>query len=174
MRIRSAVLLLSLAVGAACGGAQTSPSSSVPSDGSKAASAWDSLTPAQKKDKMRTAVLPKMSVLFHDFDTQRYAKVTCATCHPCLRSGQAGYVQMECSSCHKPDGMPEKPKMPSAGLPKLTSADGFKLHKDRAPKTVSFMMTKVVPQMASLIGEQPYDPETKKGFGCFNCHVKAD
>jgi hypothetical protein len=173
MRICRVVLVSSLVALGACGGTQTAPSSAQ-SEGSKSTSGWDALSSAQKKDKMRTTVLPKMSVVFHDFDPQRFAKVTCATCHPCLRGGQAGYVQLECASCHKPDGMPEKPKMPSAGLPKLTSADGFKLHKDRAPKTVEFMMTKVVPQMASSIGEKPYNPETHQGFGCFNCHVKAD
>jgi hypothetical protein len=164
------LLLLCLAAAPACGGTQTTAAS----QGTSSGDGWDSLTPAQKKNKMRTVVLPKMTELFHHFDAQRYANVTCATCHPCTRSGQTGYVQMECSSCHKPDGMPEKPAMPSKALPKLSTADGFKIHKDKAPKTVEFMSTKVAPEMARLLGEPPYDPATHKGFGCFNCHTKAD
>jgi hypothetical protein len=27
-----------------------------------------------------------------------------------------------------------------------------------------------VPKMAGLLGEEPYNPETGKGFGCFSCH----
>jgi hypothetical protein len=36
-----------------------------------------------------------------------------------------------------------------------------------------FMVKTVVPQTAALLGQQPYDPATKAGFGCFGCHTKA-
>ena len=35
-----------------------------------------------------------------------------------------------------------------------------------------FMMKQVEPTMALLVGEQPYDPKTKAGFSCFECHTK--
>ena len=28
--------------------------------------------------------------------------------------------------------------------------------------------------MAGLIGEPPFDPKTKQGFGCTGCHTVAD
>ena len=160
--MRTSVLLVLCLIAAACGGSQTTAASQ-PAKGA----GWKTLTPAQRKDLMRTAVLPKMAPLFHDFDPQRFAKVTCGTCHPCTRSGQTGYVQLECVSCHKPDGIPDKPAMPSTALPKLSTADGYKLHNDRAPKTVQFMRAKVVPEMVRLLGEDT-------SFGCMSCHTKAD
>jgi hypothetical protein len=30
----------------------------------------------------------------------------------------------------------------------------------------------VEPQMASLLGEEPFDPKTKQGFSCFRCHTQ--
>ena len=167
--MRTSIVLLVCLVAAACGGSQQTAASQAYNTGS-----WDSLTPAQRKEKMRTVVLPKMSRLFHDFDPQRFSNVTCGTCHRCTRSGQTGYVQIDCVSCHKPDGIPDKPAMPSKALPKLAVADGFKLHKEKAPKTLAFMQETVVPEMAQILGEPRYDPATQKGFGCFNCHTKAD
>jgi hypothetical protein len=38
---------------------------------------------------------------------------------------------------------------------------------------VKFMGERVVPEMAKLLHEEPYNPETHQGFGCFHCHVKA-
>jgi hypothetical protein len=33
------------------------------------------------------------------------------------------------------------------------------------------MMERVEPEMATLLGLPPYDPNTHKGFGCGNCHL---
>ena len=62
-------------------------------------------------------------------------------------------------------------KMPNPKLPKLSFTDGFKKHMDKKPEITKFMMEKVVPEMATLLGTQPYDPKTQKGFGCAGCHV---
>jgi hypothetical protein len=37
---------------------------------------------------------------------------------------------------------------------------------------VAFMGKKVVPTIANLLGEEPFDPKTGKGLGCFECHTK--
>jgi hypothetical protein len=34
------------------------------------------------------------------------------------------------------------------------------------------MEKQVEPTMASLIGEEPFDVKTMKGFGCLGCHTK--
>jgi hypothetical protein len=34
------------------------------------------------------------------------------------------------------------------------------------------MAKQVVPTVAGLLGEQPYDPKTQQGFGCLECHTK--
>ena len=103
---------------------------------------------------MKTAVLPKMGSLFHDFDAKRYADPKCVLCHG---SGAK-------------DG---SFKMPNPELPKLdlTPAGMKAMHAKFAP-IVEFMSKKVVPTMAGLLGEQPYDPKTQQGFGCLECHTK--
>jgi len=62
--------------------------------------------------------------------------------------------------------------MPNPKLPKVPNdMPGFdKLSKDK-PDAVKFMSTKVVPEMAQMLGEEPFDPKTGKGFGCHQCHT---
>jgi hypothetical protein len=44
--------------------------------------------------------------------------------------------------------------------------------KEKKAKVLEFMMKTVEVETAHLIGEEPVDPQTKKGFGCLNCHTK--
>jgi hypothetical protein len=115
---------------------------------------WDKWSHDQKLEYMKTAVLPKMSGLFHDFDAKRFAEPKCVLCHG---SGAK-------------DG---SFKMPNPELPKLdlTPAGMKTMHAKFAPM-VEFMAKQVVPTMAGLLGEQPYDPKTQQGFGCLECHTK--
>lgn len=103
---------------------------------------------------MKSAVAPKMGGLFHDFDAKRYAEPKCTLCHG---SGAK-------------DG---SFKMPNPELPKLdVTPAGFKAMQAKSPAVVEFMGKQVVPTMAQLLGEPPYDPKTQKGFGCLECHTK--
>jgi hypothetical protein len=114
---------------------------------------WDKWSHDQKLEYMKTAVMPKMGALFHDFDAKRYAEPKCALCHGAgVKDGTF--------------------KMPNPGLPKLdVTPAGFKAMAAKHPKIVEFMEKQVVPTTASLIGEEPYDPATQKGFGCMGCHT---
>ncbi len=63
--------------------------------------------------------------------------------------------------------------MPNPALPKLDiTPAGFKALKAKKPTVVDFMIKHVEETTAELIGEQPFDPKTMAGFGCFNCHTK--
>jgi hypothetical protein len=137
------------------------PAASAPASAAPAASAgppgpgdWDKWTHDQKLEYMKTAVMPKMGGLFHDFDAKRYAEPKCVLCHG---SGAK-------------DG---SFKMPNPELPKLDlSPAGMKaMHTKKAP-IVEFMAKQVVPTTAELLGEPPYDPKTQQGFGCLQCHTK--
>ena len=111
----------------------------------------------QKIEHMKEAVMPKMGELFGSFDGDRYAKITCAT-------------------CHGPGAKEGKFEMPSAALPKLTMPTGdgepFAEEMKAHPEVTKFMMQQVTPEMVKLLpGVEPYDPATQKGFGCFGCHT---
>jgi hypothetical protein len=115
---------------------------------------WDSWTKDQKLAYMKTAVMPKMGAMFHEFDPKTFS-------------------EPRCGLCHGPGAKDLGFKMPNPTLPKLPSTpDGFKKVHDQKPEIFDFMAKHVEPTMASLLGEQPYDPTTQKGFGCFDCHTK--
>lgn len=102
---------------------------------------------------MKNVVMPRMGELFRSANAQRYADMNCGTCHGSgARSGNF--------------------RMPSPDLPKLDPTDGFAAHQHEAPEVTRFMMEQVVPRMAELLGEAPYDPAKGAGFGCFDCHEK--
>jgi hypothetical protein len=114
---------------------------------------WDAWSRDEKMAYMKKAVMPKMGGMFHDFDAKAFAEPRCTTCHG--SSAKAGNF-----------------KMPNAELPKLPATpEGFQELKAKKPQMVEFMV-KVEKEVAHLIGEEPFDPQTKKGFGCFDCHTK--
>jgi hypothetical protein len=180
MNLTRSSLLFALSVSAsvACGGSKppaenappapsAAPAPSAPAAPSAAPSAapapspeatlptkpkWDDMTVDQKKEVMMKEVIPKMGGLFKEFDAKRFAEVRCTT-------------------CHGPGAKEGKFTMPNLALPKLDPSNEFAKHKKKDPKILEFMMTKVAPEMAKIIGEPPYDPVKKEGFGCFNCHT---
>jgi hypothetical protein len=115
--------------------------------------AWSAMSHDQKLAFMQKTFYPKMKDEFASFNSGKYGDMNCTTCHG--------------------DGVKDHSfKMPNAKLPKLNPDGGFKKHMDKTPEITKFMMSKVVPDAAALIGEQPYDPKTQKGFGCFDCHTQ--
>jgi hypothetical protein len=115
---------------------------------------WDTWSHDQKREYMKTTVMPKMGGLFHDFDAKKYADPKCVLCHG---SGAK-------------DG---SFKMPNSELPKLDlTPAGMKAMHAKHTAIVEFMGKQVMPQMAQLLGEQPFDMKTMKGFGCLGCHTK--
>lgn len=113
-------------------------------------SAWSKdLSKEQKVAFMKAVVMPKMEKVFKDYDAKAYAEVGCGTCH----------------------GKP--PKDPHEALPKLTFKKGKITAFDdkKLAKEAKWMSEKVVPAMAELFGQKPFDPKTKEGFGCMGCHT---
>ncbi len=114
---------------------------------------WDSWSHDQKLDYMKSTVMPKSAAMFHDFDAKKYADAKCTLCHGA--AAKTGTF-----------------KMPNPGLPKLdlSSEAAFKKLHDAKPKVVDFMID-LEKATAGMLGEQPFDPSTGKGFGCLECHT---
>jgi len=119
-----------------------------------APSGWAAMDFGERKRHMKNVVLPRMKELFVAFDAARYSKMTCATCHG---EGAADNSY----------------RMPNPALPKLpTSPEGFKRLTTEKPAISQFMLTKVKPAMAKLLGLPEMTPENRTGFGCMACHTK--
>ena len=110
---------------------------------------FDDLPKDKKVEVMATKVVPNVGKLFKEHDGKKYDKFGCVSCHG-----------------------PQKKDDPHKVLPKLTfSNGGFEKLSKQKPEMMKFMGEKVVPTMASALGEKPFDPATKQGFGCGGCHA---
>jgi cytochrome c553 len=114
---------------------------------------WKDMDHDQRVRFMKSVVLPRMRTAFAKFDAEQYSEMKCVACHG--------------------DGAKDKTyKMPNPKLPRLpTDEAGWKKLTEAEPEAVKFMSEVVVPTMAGLLGEKPYDPATHQGFGCFRCHT---
>jgi hypothetical protein len=130
--------------------ATTSPALAQPAEQEVVAPAtWaEATTDEQKGAFMKAYVVPKMGPLFQAFDGEEFKDFGCKTCH----------------------GDPFR-EHPPEFLPKLTIQGGKVLEDAEHPGIAKFMGEKIVPEMAALFGQQPYDPKTHQGFGCKGCHT---
>jgi hypothetical protein len=113
---------------------------------------FDQMSDDQKKEFMKTVVLPHMKEKFV--------------------AANKKYDKMNCTTCHGPGAKEGKFKMPNPLLPKLDFSDNLAKQTKKSPEMVKFMQETVVPEMAKLLGVPPFDPATKSGFGCLACHTK--
>jgi len=116
---------------------------------------WAKKTHAQRLDYMGLFVLPRMETLFKEWRPADYGDFRCQTCH-----GE-GF-----------DKPPVNFHMPRVSYP-LKADDPIGAAMKYDAEATHFMMEKVLPTMAELLGEKPYDEKTGQGFACFRCHPKA-
>ncbi len=139
---------------AACGGGQKSPESPADESPSEveaseseepAGKAWKDMDRDERMEFMGLTVMPAMQEIFSEFDAE-------------------GYKEFKCQTCHGDDMREVDYKMPN-GLYALPLEDPITASKDYDEATTTFMMEKVVPKMAELLGEEPVT-ELK----CASCH----
>lgn len=126
------------------------PAEPAPAPGA-AAKPFDEMSRDEQIAFMKNVVVPTMKPLFQAHDEKAFAEFGCIT-------------------CHGPGAKEGKFDMPTSALPVLDPKDGFAVHKTKSPAMLTFMMEKVVPEMAKILNEPIYDPATHQGFGCAGCH----
>jgi hypothetical protein len=114
---------------------------------------WVQMNKGQRIDYMVKTVLPRMKKEFQAFDGKRFARMDCGTCHG--DSVEEGTFAL-----------------PNPKLPKLLEPDLFAKHRAATPEITKFMLEKVEPKMAELLEIPDFDPATRKGMSCYNCHPR--
>lgn len=118
---------------------------------------WAELSFDDRKAHMAHEVLPAMASVFESYDQEAYAGFSCDGCHG--------------------DDMRERGfAMPSPALPALypTGTPEQRQMVREHPRMVRFMFNRVLPTMQKLLGAEPFDEETGRGFSCFACHPRAE
>ena len=128
-------IILSLVLGAACGGAGS------PNVVGPPTVAWDDMTTPQRREFMAKVVVPTMKPIFQTFDATRFASFGCPTCHG--------------------DGAKQQTfKMPNPDifvLPNDDSSAGFDALFETNPRWMRFMARRVAPAMTKLLDKPAYD-----------------
>ena len=119
---------------------------------------WKDKTHEQRLEYMGLFVLDRMGKEFAGWKPEEFSAENAFRCQTCHGEN----FDKPPVDFHMPRvAFPLKPDDPIGGAMKYD------------PVATKFMVEKVVPTMAELLSEEPYDPATGKGtFGCFRCHPK--
>jgi len=138
---------------AACGGNAPPPKNVAHPN--NAPPSWPTLSWEDRHERMTFTVLPNMAQTWQEFSKTDSPTLTCRSCHG---------ADAENLNYKMPN--PNLPQLDPTRMPRKDSSDA------REARWTKFMIDEVVPDMTSLMDTAPYDPKTKTGFGCFNCHTK--
>ena len=113
---------------------------------------WKEMSKAQRKEHMRSVVLPQAAALFGAWRPERFVKVDCSLCHG--QKSKTGDF-----------------KMPAAHLPRLSGELLLGPEFDRHPETTRLKLDRLVPMMSEALGLKSFSIITRTGFGCYSCHL---
>ena len=122
-------------------------------DGKKLA--WENMNKPQRKAQMKSTVLPGAAELFATWRPERFAEV-------------------DCSLCHGPKFKTDDFKMPTDYLPRLSGDFLLGPEFEKHPETTKLKLDRLVPMMADELGLKPFSLITRRGFGCYSCHLGPD
>ncbi len=149
-RNRFILFLLMVSVALVCWGCYPKGVGPAGLDGKKLT--WAAMNLSQRKEHMKSVILPRAAALFGEWRPERYANVDCSLCH--------GIGQIT-----------ENFKMPTAHLPKLSGELLLGPEFEKHPETTRLKLNRLVPMMAESLGLKPFSLVTRTGFGCYSCHL---
>jgi hypothetical protein len=116
---------------------------------------WPEMSVSQRKAHMKNEILPRAAAVFREWRPERFTRVDCHLCHG-LGADTETY------------------DMPTAHLPRLSGelllGPEFKKH----PNTTRLKLDRLVPDMAEALGLKSFSLITRRGFGCYSCHLGPD
>lgn len=113
---------------------------------------WAEMNIEQRKAHMKLVVLPRAAVVFRTWRPERYATVECNLCHGIgVHYGNF--------------------RMPSDHLPRLSGDLLLTTEREKHPKTTQLKLDRLVPEMANALGIKSFNLITRRGFGCYSCHL---
>jgi hypothetical protein len=113
---------------------------------------WNEMSLDQRKAHMKTVVLPQAAELFGSWRPERFATVDCRLCHG--ENARAGRFQM-----------------PTAHLPRLSGELLLGPEFEKYPETTRLKLDRLVPMMRAALGKKKFNLITRRGFGCYSCHL---
>lgn len=113
---------------------------------------WDEMNINQRKTHMKNVVLPRAAELFHSWRPEKYSAVSCDLCH-----------NLETTS--------DDFHMPTNHLPRLSGDWTLSAEFAKYPETTKLKLDRLVPLMANALGKKSFSIITRRGFGCYSCHL---
>ena len=114
--------------------------------------AWTKMSVDQKKKHMEDVVLPRAGQVFRTWRPDRYS-------------------QIHCTLCHGPDPPAVNFHMPSVHLPRLSGEVLLGPEFAKHPDTTRLKLNSLVPVMSKTLGLKKFSIITRRGFGCYSCHL---
>jgi hypothetical protein len=113
---------------------------------------WMEMTVVQRQTHMQQEVLPRAAAIFRSWRPDRYAEADCQLCHG------LGAAIWNFS-------------MPTDHLPRLSGHVLLGPEFEKYPDTTRLKLNQLVPEMSDALGLKSFSIITRKGFGCYSCHL---
>lgn len=113
---------------------------------------WDEMDTDQRITHMKNVVLPRASELFREWQPKRFDNVSC-------------------NLCHDTGSKTENFHMPTDHLPRLSGDWTLGPEREKYPDTTKLKVDRLVPLMSDALGKKPFSIITRRGFGCYSCHL---
>ena len=113
---------------------------------------WDMMSRDQRTAHMKCAVMPRAAELFRTWRPGNYPAPDCTLCHG--RGTKTGNFDM-----------------PTAHLPRLSGDWTLGPEFKKFPDTTRLKLNRLVPLMSEALGKKPFSVATRRGFGCYSCHL---
>lgn len=113
---------------------------------------WDMMNTEQRTVHMKNIVMPRAAEVFRTWRPKKYAVVNCTLCHG--RGTATGNFNM-----------------PTGHLPRLSGDWTLGPEFKKYPDTTRLKLDRLVPLMAKALGKKSFSITTRRGFGCYSCHL---